>query len=82
MNWETIGLSLLGALLSIGAVATWMAKIMPNVTKWSILAKDAVETISDLSAALAKGPLTADEITKLQADAAQFKMDLAVALAK
>lgn len=82
MDWTTIGVSMVGAILSIGVVATFMAKYMPTVSKWSILAKDAVETLADLSSDLAKGPLTADEITKLEADVAQFKTDLAVALAK
>lgn len=82
MDWTAIGVSVLSGILAIGAVATFMAKYMPTVTKWATLAKDAVETLSDLSSALAKGPLTPDVITKLEADVAQFKLDLAVALAK
>lgn len=82
MDWTAIGVSVLSGVLGIAAVATFMAKYMPAVTKWATLAKDAVETLTDLSSALAKGPLTADEITKLEADVAQFKTDLALAMAK
>lgn len=82
MDWTAIGVSVLSVILGIAAVATFMSKYMPTVTKWATLAKDAVETLADLSASLAKGPLTADEIAKLEADVAQFKTDLAVALAK
>lgn len=82
MNWETIAISITGAVLSIGVIASFMAKYMPAVTKWSTLAKDAVETLSDVSSSLAKGPLTPEEITQLENDVAQFKTDLAVALAK
>lgn len=82
MNWETIAVSIAGAILSIGAVSAFCIKYMGNATKWIVLAKDAVETLSDLSGDLAKGTLTADQITKLQSDITQFKQDLAVALAK
>lgn len=82
MDWTTLGVSIASGILGITAVAAFMSKYMPTVTKWSTLAKDAVETLTDLSAALAKGPLTAAEITQLEADVQQFKTDLAVALAK
>lgn len=82
MDWTALGVSVLSGILGITAVATFTAKYMPTVTKWATLAKDAVETLSDLSAALAKGPLTAAEITQLEADVQSFKTDLAVALAK
>lgn len=82
MDWTTVAISVVGAAMSIGIIATFMAKYMPTVSKWSTLAKDAIETLADLSGDLAKGPLTADEIVKLQADVAQFKTDLAMALNK
>lgn len=82
MDWTTLAISVVSAVLGITAVATFMTKYMPGVTKWATLAKDAVETLSDVSSALAKGPLTAAEITQLQADVAQFKTDLTLALAK
>lgn len=82
MDWTTIGVSILTGVLSISAVAVFMTKYMPTVTKWATLAKDAVETLADLSADLAKGTLTADEIAQLEKDVATFKTDLAVALAK
>ena len=82
MNWTAIATSLISGVLGISAVAAFMAKYMPTVTKWVTIAKDAVETLTDVSASLAAGPLTAAEITKLQADVAQFQADLKTALGK
>lgn len=82
MDWTTIVITLVSALLGIGGIAAFAAKYGPNVSKWATLAKDATETIADIAASLAKGPLTAAEISQIQADAAQFKADLAVALSK
>lgn len=77
MDYTTIAVSIVSGVLSIGAVAAFMAKYMPAITKWAMVAKDAVETLADVSAALAKGPITADELAKLQADVTKFKIDLA-----
>jgi hypothetical protein len=82
MDWTTLAVSIVSGILGIGAVATFMAKYMPAVSKWVTIAKDAVETLSDVSASLAKGPLTSAEITQLQADVTQFRADLATALGK
>lgn len=82
MNWESIVVTVGGALLSIGAVSAFCIKYMGNATKWIVIAKDAVETLTDISSDLSKGALTADQITKIEADVAQFRQDLAVALAK
>lgn len=82
MDWTTLAVSIVSGILGIGAVAAFMAKYMPTVSRWVTIAKDAVETLSDVSSSLAKGPLTSAEITQLQADVTQFKADLAIALGK
>lgn len=87
MDYTAIGASIITGLASIGAVAVFLKNFMPKFTKWVALAKDAVETISDISNALlpdsnGKVELTQEEITKITMDAAKFKADLAVLLAK
>lgn len=65
-----------GGILSIGAVAVFMGKYMPTVIKYATLAKDAIETLSDVAAALKDGKLTAEEIAEIQKDIADFKAQL------
>jgi hypothetical protein len=76
MDYTTIAAAIVSGVLGIGAVATFMTKYMPIVTKWAMIAKDAVETLSDVADALKDGALSADEITKLKADVAKFMADL------
>lgn len=82
MDWTAIVISIITGVLSIGAVLAWNVKNMPSISKWVTIAKDAVETLSDLSTSLSKGALTSDEIAKLQSDVVQFKADLNIALGK
>ena len=72
----TIITAVVSGVLGIGAVSVFLGKYMPTVSKYAMIAKDAVETLSDAADALKDGKLTADEITKLQADIAKFKADL------
>lgn len=82
MDWTTIITSIIIAISSIGAVVAFNSKNMPSIAKWITLAKDAVETLSDLSSSLAKGALTSAEIAQLQTDVTQFQADLKLALGK
>lgn len=81
IDWTAIILSIFSALLGIGSVGLFLRKYMPMVTKYSMLAKDAIETIADISAALmpdstGKVELTPEEIAKIQADAIRFQAAL------
>ena len=76
MDYTAIGAAIVSGVLGIGAVATFMAKYMPKVIKYATIAKDAVETLSDVADALKDGVLSADEITKLKADVAAFQASL------
>lgn len=74
-------------ILGIGGIAVFFGKYMPVFAKWVALAKDAVETLNDISVALSpddkgKVELTADEITKINTDVAAFKTQLAVLIGK
>lgn len=76
MDYTAIASAIISGVLGIGAVAAFMAKYMPAVSKYAMIAKDAVETLSDITDALKDGALTADEIAKVKVDVAQFKADL------
>lgn len=76
MDWTALATSIVSGILGIGAVAAFMAKYMPAVTKWATVAKDAVETLSDVADALKDGKLSDDEIAKLKADVAAFQAAL------
>jgi hypothetical protein len=73
MDYTAIVTAIISGVLGIGAVAAFMAKYMPAVAKWAMVAKDATETLSDLADALKDGALTADEIAKLKADVIAFQ---------
>lgn len=76
MDYTTIAVAVISGALGIGAVAAFMAKYMPSVAKWAMIAKDATETLADVANSLKDGALTADEVAKLKADVAQFQADL------
>lgn len=78
MDWTTLVASIITGILSIGAVAVFMAKYMPAVTKWATIAKDAVETLSDVADALKDANLSADELAKLKQDIANFQATIKV----
>lgn len=86
MDLTAIVVGIIAAVTSIGGVAIWLKNTMPTISKWTALAKDAVETINDVSVALSPDPitgkveLTAEEITKINADAISLKQQLAVLL--
>ncbi len=88
MDYTAIGAALITGLLSIASIALFLKNNMPGVIKWVVLAKDAVETLNDISVALNPDPttgiveLTTEEVTKIKSDAAKFKTDLALALGK
>ena len=76
MDLTAIVAAIVSGILGIGAVAVFMQKYMPAVAKWAMVAKDAIETLSDLADALKDGTLTAEEIAKLKADVAAFQAAL------
>lgn len=76
MDYTAIMTAIISGVLGIGAVAAFMSKYMPAVSKWAMVAKDAVETLSDVAEALKDGALSADEIAKLKADITTFKAQL------
>lgn len=82
MDYTAIGTAIVSGLLSIGAVSLWLSKSMPKISGWTVLAKDAVETITDISLALSPDPvtgkveLTAEEIAKINADVVAFRAQL------
>lgn len=76
MDYTAIGTAIVSGVLGIGAVGAFMAKYMPMVTKWAMIAKDAVETLSDVSDALKDGNLTVEEVNKLKEDIVKLKIDL------
>lgn len=76
MDYTAIVVAIVTGITSIGAVAAFMAKYMPSVSKWTMVAKDAVETLADVADALKDGSLSADEIIRLKADIANFKTQL------
>lgn len=87
MDYQAIVMAIVTGILGIGAVSLWLSKTMPKISGWIALAKDAVETINDISQALTpdstgKVELTADEISKINGDAVAFKTQLAVLLGK
>lgn len=87
VDWTAIIAATITGLLSIGAISIFLKNNMPEIAKWVALAKDAIETLSDISQALApdvngKVDLTPEEIAKINLDVAQFKVDLAKALGK
>lgn len=76
MDWTAIATSLAGAILGIGGIGLVVSKFMTKYTKYAMLAKDAVETLTDVALALKDGTLSADEIAELKADIAKFQVDL------
>lgn len=82
MDYTAIATAVVSGVLGIGAVAVWLGKVVPKVAKYAGIAKDAVETLSDLADALKPDPatgkveLTPEEIAKLNADIAAFKLAL------
>lgn len=81
MDYTAIITAVVSGVVSIGAVATWLGKVMPFITKYATIAKDAVETLADVADALkpdvnGKVELTPEEIAKLTADVANFKLAL------
>lgn len=76
IDYTAIGASIATGILSIGAVSVFVTRYMPKVTKYAMIAKDAVETLADVSEALKDGALTPDEIKKVEDDVAKFKADL------
>ncbi len=73
MDLTAIITAVVTGLCSIGAITVFLKKYMPAVAKWAMIAKDAVETLSDLADALKDGVLSVDEMKKLQDDVTHFK---------
>lgn len=87
MDYQAIIAAIVTGILGIGAVSVWIIKVMPKISGWITLAKDAVETINDVSLALnpdvnGKIELTTEEINKIKADALLFKAQLNLLLGK
>ncbi len=87
MDYTAIGSAIISGIISIGAITLFLKNNMPGITKWVALAKDAVETLDDISEALSpdkdgKVELTPEEIEKIKKDVVNFKVALAAALAK
>lgn len=85
MDYTALVAAIVTGLVSIGGIAMWLGKVMPKISGWIALAKDGVETINDISIALTpdadgKIELTKEEIAKINADAINFKTQLAVLL--
>lgn len=88
MDYTAIGTAIVSGVISIAAVSMWLSKVMPKVSGWTVLAKDAVETITDISLALTPDPITGkveitkEEIAKINADVVAFRAQLAVLIGK
>lgn len=87
IDYTAIFSAIVAGIISIGAVTLFLKNNMPVISKWIALAKDAVETLDDISKALepdatGKVELTTAEIEEIKADVVQFKMALAAAMAK
>lgn len=87
MDYTAITTAIISGVLSIGAVTAFLVKVMPKISGWIALAKDAVETLNDISIALnpdstGKVELTTEEIAKINADALAFKIQLFALLGK
>lgn len=87
MDWTAIITAIISGLLSITAISVFLAKFMPKISGWAVLAKDAVETLADVSEALkpdvdGKVELTAVEVAKINADVNTFKVQLALLTGK
>lgn len=85
MDYMAIATAIIGGLLGLSGVALFLGKWMPILSKWVALAKDGVETLNDISVALqpdaaGKVELSPEEITRINADAVEFKKQLAVLL--
>lgn len=85
MDYTAIATAIIGGLLGLGGVSMFLGKYMPLISKWTSLAKDAIETINDITEALepdatGKVELTPEEIAKINADAIEFKKQLDVLL--
>lgn len=73
MDWTAIAAAIVSGIMGIGAVAAFLTKYMPLVIKWAVIAKDAVETLTDVADALKDGALSAEEVAKLKEDVAHFQ---------
>lgn len=87
MDYQAIITAIITGIVGIGGISIWLGKVMPKLSAWIALAKDAVETINDISQALipdstGKVELTSDEIAKINADAISFKTQLGILLGK
>lgn len=87
MDYQAIAVAIVSGVLGIGGVSVFLGKFIPKIVGWVALAKDAVETINDISQALnpdtnGKIELTSDEIKKINDDAVAFKSKLSALLAK
>jgi hypothetical protein len=78
MDITQIIATVVSAVLSVGAVAAFVTKYISPAVKYAMLAKDAVETLSDVVEALKDGKLAPEEIEALKNDVAKFKADLKV----
>lgn len=78
MDYTAVAMAVISALLSIGVVSVFLAKYMPQVLKYAMIAKDATETLADVAAALKDGNLTQAEIDEIKADVIKFQADLRI----
>lgn len=67
--------SITTAVLSIGAVSIFAAKVLPKAFKYVMVAKDALQLASDAIEALEDKNLTQDEIAKIKTDYAKIIAD-------
>ena len=82
MDYTAIAGMIITGLASISAVSISIGKVLPVITKYVKIAKDAVETLSDVADALkpdadGKINITPDEIAKITADVNAFRIALA-----
>jgi hypothetical protein len=78
MDWTAIGASVVTMVLGIAAVSKFLGKVLPQVTKYTKIAADALGLIDDVLDAIKDGTISADEVTKIKAAAETLKADFKV----
>lgn len=75
MDWTAIITSAITAIMGIGAVAAFAAKVLPKATKYVGIATDALELASVAIKALDDGNISAQELTAIKADYVKLLAD-------
>lgn len=62
--------------LSIGAVSVTLGKVLPKVTKYIHIAKEAIDLLDDVTAAVKDNTITKEEVDEIMKEVSELKLAL------